>query len=88
MKNSQPLPDAEAEDRSFRFFILGKITPVRLALDARRFVTGGQVPDPTEPGGFRWSHEHWTRIEQSEEVEEVDRETFEEAVKRYLARRP
>ena len=49
-------------------------------------IVGAQVPDRSEPDGFRWSHAHWTRIEQSEEVEEVDELTFYRAVDRFLER--
>ena len=87
MKDRRPRKDTQAEERSFRYFVLGNITPVRLALNREHHVTGAQVPDPAELSGFRWSHEHWSRVEQSGEVDEVDRQTFEQAVERYLARR-
>ncbi|HKO11730.1 MAG TPA: hypothetical protein VJV22_07170 [Acidobacteriaceae bacterium] len=71
----------------YRYFILGNITPVRLVYNSQNHAVGAQVPDSHAPEGFRWSHEHWGRIEVSEEVDEVDLATFQEATERYLARR-
>lgn len=80
--------DAHAgSEKPYRYFILGGVTPVRLVYDQRKFAVGAQIPDALAPEGFRWSHEHWGRIEVSEEVDEVDLETFQEATRRYLARR-
>src|SRR5690349_19458151 len=76
----------QGEGASYRYFILGNITPVRLKINHLSHVVGAQVPDRSEPDGFRWSHAHWTRIEQSEEVEEVDELTFYRAVDRFLDR--
>lgn len=69
----------------YRYFIVGNITPVHLVYNSQDHAVGAQVPDAHAPGGFRWSHEHWARIEVSEEVDEVDRAAFQEATERYLA---
>ena len=75
----------EGAAESYRYFILGYITPVRLTLNHLNHITGAQVPDPKEPEGFRWSPAHLGRIEKSEEVEEVDKQTFDRAVDKFLA---
>ena len=80
---------AEADNSAgarYRYFILGNLTPVRLKVNHLNHITGAQVPDRSEPDGFRWSPDHLNRVEQSEEVEEVDKQTFDRAVERFRGR--
>jgi hypothetical protein len=77
--------DGKVEKFTYKYFILGYTVPVRLKYNALNQVTGAQIPDASEPSGFRWGHDYMTRLDRSEQVEEIDRDAFDEAVKTYLA---
>jgi hypothetical protein len=75
------------EKFTYKYFILGHTVPVRVKYDALNRYTGAQIPDASEPSGFRWAHNYMTRLEKSEEVDEVDQGVFDEKVKTFLANR-
>jgi hypothetical protein len=77
----------EAEKFTYKYFILGDTVPIRLEYDSLNRVTGAQIPDANDPSGFVWNHDYLMRIYQSGEVDEVDREVFDEKVKIFLANR-
>lgn len=64
-----------------RYYVLGGVTPVRV-LFAKRFdgeyydKAGAIAPDP-DTGKLAWRHELLSRLEQSHEVEEIDRSTYD-----------
>jgi hypothetical protein len=74
------------EKRSFTYFLLGNVTPVRVARDASGLVRSAEAPDP-ETGELVYRHTLLSRLDTSPEVEELTELQFEEACAAIRAKR-
>jgi len=77
----------ELEDGvTYKYYILGGSRPVRVKLSCRGFEIGAETIDRTT-GRFKRDHTLLSRLDLSWEVEEVDKERFEEFCKEFLQKK-
>ena len=74
--------DSEKPHR-YEYFLLGYVTPVRVAFDSAGLIMGAEVPDVASPSGFKWANTYLDRLNKGEEVEAIDHQTFDEKVREY-----
>jgi hypothetical protein len=68
----------------FAYYLLGRVTPVRVAFDEAGLVMAAEVPDPVRPGYFCWDGTYLSRLRESDAVETIDREAYDAAVRVYV----
>ena len=65
----------------YEYYLLGRVTPVRVAFDRAGLVMGAEVPDPN--GGFLHDATYLSRLRDSDQVEKIDRADFEASAYAY-----
>jgi len=62
--------------QTYRYFFLGNSVPVRVTLSAKGLKMGAEAPDP-ETGRLVIKNTLLSRLEQSPEVDEIDKAEFD-----------
>ena len=73
---------AEKPDH-YEYYLLGQLTPVRVAFDKAGRKMGAEVPDAASASGFRHDHTYLTRLREADQVEAIDEAAFEKRARVY-----
>jgi hypothetical protein len=77
--------DFEVPDH-YEYFLLGGVTPVRVACDKVGLRIDAEVPEAASPSGLRHAATYLTRLDQADVVEAIDRGAFETHARVYIKR--
>ena len=77
------MDDADEEPDHYEYYLLGHVTPLRVAFDAAGRVMGAEVPDTASATGFRYDNTYLTRLREADHVEEMDEDAFSRRVRAY-----
>jgi len=61
----------------YEYYLLGRATPVRVALDKAGLRIDAEVPDAASPSGLRHAATYLTRLDKGDVVEAIDKDAFE-----------
>jgi hypothetical protein len=71
------MDDASEQEGHYEYYLLGHVTPVRVAFDKANRTMGAEVPDAASPSGLRHAATYLHRLEVGDSVEEIDKDAFE-----------
>ncbi len=71
------MSDDDEEPGRYEYYLLGGVTPVRVAFDKAGRKMNAEVPDAASPNGLRHDGTYLSRLRESDQVEAIDENAFE-----------